>query len=93
MERSSSRGEQIKSSLLDPKLTDKMIQQLSDKTGDRQMKNSFWRNIRFTKSGDSTSCVQLLLCKVFPYISTAQKATGDTMNSLFGNSLQMLRYN
>ena len=41
MERSSSRGEQIKSSLLDPKLTDKMIQQLSDKTGERQMKNSF----------------------------------------------------
>jgi len=72
MERSSSRGEHIKSSLLDPNLTDKMIQQLSDKTG------------------DSTSCVQLLLCKVFPYISTAQKATGDTMNSLFGSSLQML---
>ena len=41
MERSSSRGEHIKSSLLDPNLTDKMIQQLSDKTGDRQMKNSF----------------------------------------------------
>jgi len=72
MDRSSMRGEQIKSSLLDQNLTEKMIQQLSEKTG------------------DSTSCVQMLLCKVFPYISTAQKATDETMNSLFGNSLQSL---
>merc|ERR1711976_19616 len=72
MDRSSMRGEQIKSSLLDQNLTEKMIQQLSEKTG------------------DSTSCVQMLLCKVFPYISTAQKATDETMNSLFGSSLQSL---
>ena len=33
MDRSSMRGEQIKSSLLDQNLTEKMIQQLSEKTG------------------------------------------------------------
>ena len=33
VERSSSRGEQIRSSLLDPRLADKMIGQLQDRTG------------------------------------------------------------
>ena len=33
VERSSSRGEQIRSSLLDPMLADKMIGQLQDRTG------------------------------------------------------------
>merc|ERR1719195_1599350 len=70
VERSSSRGEQIRSSLLDPMLADKMIGQLQDRTG------------------NSTSCVQLLLCKVSPLLATAQLATKQTLASLLTSSIQ-----
>ena len=44
------------------------------------------------KTGNTTSCVQLLLCKMTPVVRSVQEATGDTVDSMYGRSLYHSRY-
>ena len=92
LQRSSSRGDQIKSSLLDENLVEKMIVKLQNKTGIINLYKCLIFSLKST-IGNSTSCVQLFLCKMIPILTSAQSATNTTFNTLFGHSLQESRYN
>ena len=68
------RGEEIRESLLDEELTERMIARLQERTG------------------ETTSCIQIFLCKMSPAISTLQESSSEALDQMFGNSLAYTRY-
>ena len=43
------------------------------------------------KTGDTTSCVQLFLCKMTPLVNGLQESTGETLSSMYGKTLDYSR--
>merc|ERR1711953_1318353 len=58
------RAGEVKTKLLDPKLTETMVNNLS------------------TKTGDTTSCVQLFLCKISPLVWGVQNSSRVSLEKL-----------